>query len=139
MRGGVDRCGHPAEELLEPRGVEAGPALGILGAAWALLSGRTIRLFQYWRLIGNDRLVSRRWGTLLRVGLAAAVMGATVLLLRQLPAFGAVDSKAGLLMLIGSGIIAYTVALLASGAIEGRELRFLRDMARERLARGSAK
>ena len=115
------------------------PTLGILGAAWALLSGRTIRLFQYWRLIGNDRLVSRRWGTLLRVGLAAAVMGATVLLLRQLPAFGAVDSKAGLLMLIGSGIIAYTVALLASGAIEGRELRFLRDMARERLARGSAK
>jgi O-antigen/teichoic acid export membrane protein len=115
------------------------PNWGILGAALALLGGRKIRLAQYWRLIGNDQLVSRRWGSLLRIALAAAAMGATVFSLRQWPTFGAVDSKVGLLALIGIGAIAYVVALLASGSIERREMEFMRKMAMERLARGSAK
>jgi len=113
------------------------PTLGIMGAALALLGGRTIRLVQYWRLLGNDRLVGRRWGSLLRVALAAAAMGAIVFFLRPVSIFGAVDSKAGLPALIGTGAIAYVVVLLVSGSIERRELAFLRKMAMERLARGS--
>jgi O-antigen/teichoic acid export membrane protein len=115
------------------------PTVGILGAALALLSGRTIRLAQYWKLIGNDRLVGQRWGTLLRVALATTAMGMTVLFLRQIPAFGTVDSKLDLLTLIAAGAVAYVVALIAFGGVERRELEFLRSMARERLARGSAK
>jgi len=115
------------------------PTWGILGAALALLGGRTIRLAQYWKLIGNDQLVSRRWGSLLRVALAAAAMGAIVFFLHQSPTFGAVDSKVGLLALIGIGALVYVVALLASGSIERREIEFMRRMAMERLARGSAK
>lgn len=115
------------------------PTVGILGAALAFLSGRTIRLVQFWRLIGNDRLVSRRWSSLLRVALAAAAMAVIVLLVRQEPIFGTVDSKVGLLALIGSGAVAYVVALLALGGIERREIEFLRNMALERLARGSTR
>jgi O-antigen/teichoic acid export membrane protein len=115
------------------------PTLGILGAALAMVGGQTIRLAQYWRLIGTDRLMCRRWVSLLRIALAAAVMGMIVLLLRRAPAFATVDSKAGLLVLIGAGAIAYATALLASGSIERREIEFLRNLARERLARGSAR
>jgi O-antigen/teichoic acid export membrane protein len=115
------------------------PTLGILGAALALLGGRTIRLVQMWKLIGNDRLVGRRWGSLLRVVLAAGAMGALIFFLRQIPSFGMADSKAGLLALIGSGAVAYVVALLALGGIERREMAFLRNMMQERLARGGAK
>ena len=115
------------------------PTMGILGAALALLGGRTIRLVQYWKLIGNDRLVGRRWGSLLRVTVAAAVMGAMVFFLRQLPTFGAVDSKVGLLALIGSGAVAYVGTVVVSGGIERREMEFLRNMALERLAKGSVK
>lgn len=115
------------------------PTLGIVGAALALLGGRVIRMIQYWRLIGNDRLVSRRWGSLLRVLSAAVVMGATIFLLRQFSIFGAADSKVGLLMLIGSGVLAYCVALPVLGGVERREIVFLRTMVRERLAGGSAR
>ena len=115
------------------------PTLGILGAALALVGGRTIRLVQYWSLIGNDRLVSRRWGSLLRVAVATAAMGAIVLFLCQVPAFATIDSKVGLLVLIGSGAVAYVAALVASGGIERREMEFLRNMALERLAKGSVK
>jgi O-antigen/teichoic acid export membrane protein len=115
------------------------PTLGILGAALALLGGRTIRLMQVWKLIGNDRLVGQRWGSLLRVVSAAGAMGVLVVCLRQASIFGAVDSKAGLLALIGCGIVVYVVALLALGGIERREMVFLRNMMQERLARGGAK
>ena len=115
------------------------PTMGILGAALALVGGRAIRLAQYWRLIGNEYLVSQRWRVLLRVALAAAVMGASVFLLGRMPAFGAVDSKAGLVVLIGAGVVAYVVALLALGGIERREIEFLHSMALARLARGNAK
>ena len=115
------------------------PTLGILGAALAGVSGVTIRLVQYWRLIGNDRLVSRRWGSLLRVALAAAAMGVSVFLLSQAPTFATIDSKWGLLALICAGAGAYVVALLASGSIERREIEFLRSMALERLVKGSAR
>ncbi|HEY72997.1 MAG TPA: flippase [Thermoflexia bacterium] len=115
------------------------PTVGILGAALALVAGRTIRLVQYWRLIGNERLVGRRWRVLLRVALAAAAMGAVVFFLCQMTAFGVIDSKMGLLALIGSGAAAYVVALLALGGVERRELVFLRNMVMERLARGGAR
>ncbi len=115
------------------------PTLGILGAALALVGGRTILLVRMWKLIGNDRLVGQRWSSLLRVMSAGAAMGAIVFFLRQVPTLGAVDSKLGLLALIGSGAVAYLVALLASGGIERREMVFLRNIVRERLARGGAK
>jgi O-antigen/teichoic acid export membrane protein len=114
------------------------PTLGIRGAALALVGGRAIRLVQYWRLIGNERLVGRRWGTLLRIALAVTVMGVVVFLLGQSATFAHVDSKIGLLALIGSGAIAYAAALVLGGGIERREIDFLRDMALERLKRGRA-
>ncbi len=113
------------------------PSLGIQGAALALVSGRTIRLAQYWRLIGNDRLVGQRWSTLLRVALAGAAMGVTVFSLSQAATFATIDSKTGLLTLIGAGALVYGVALVALGGIERREMEFLRNMALERLKRGS--
>jgi hypothetical protein len=73
---------------------------------------------------------------LLRVVLSAAVMGLSVFLLSRVPVFVALDSKGGLLALIGAGAMVYVVALLASGSIERREIRFLRNLALERLARG---
>lgn len=115
------------------------PTMGILGAALALVTGRTIRLVQFWRLIGNERLVGRRWGSLLRVALAAAAMGLVVLLLRQVPAFSAFDSKVMLVVLIGSGAVTYFIALLVLGGIERHELAFLRRMLVERLATSSTK
>ena len=115
------------------------PTLGIFGAALAALSGVTIRLVQYWRLIGNDRLVGRRWGSLLRVALAAAAMGVVVFVLSQASTFATIDSKGGLLVLIGAGAIAYVVALMVSGGIERQELAFLRKMAMEQIARGGVK
>lgn len=115
------------------------PTLGVIGASLALLLGRTIRLIQFWLLIGNERLVSKRWGALLRVALAALAMGVIVFFLRSVSVFGAVDSKIGLLALIGTGAVSYVVALGALGSIERNEVKFLRDMAAERLARGSAK
>jgi O-antigen/teichoic acid export membrane protein len=112
------------------------PTLGVLGAALAAVVTRTLRLVQFWRLLGSGRLVGGRWASLLRIALAALVMGAVIFFLRQLPSFGAADSRGGLLALIGSGAIAYIAALLALGGIERRELAFLREMAMERLARG---
>jgi O-antigen/teichoic acid export membrane protein len=113
------------------------PTLGIQGAALALLGGRAIRLVQYWRLIGNERLVGGRWGKLARVALAATVMGAAVVLLGQADALGGVDSKAGLLMLISSGALVYAIALVALGGIDQREIKFMRNLALERLKRSS--
>ncbi len=115
------------------------PTMGILGAALALVGGRLIRLLQYWRLLGNERLVGRQGGTLLRIALAAAAMGAVVFFLHRMPAFGAIDSKVGLLALIGSGAAVYAVSLLALGGVERRELAFLRNLVMERLARGGAR
>lgn len=115
------------------------PTLGITGAALALVGGRMIRLVQYWRLIGNDRLVGQRWGTLLRVASAAIVMGVSVLLLSRAPTFATMDSRWSFVVLLGSGAVAYIVALVATCGIERREIQFLRSMARERVARGSTR
>jgi O-antigen/teichoic acid export membrane protein len=115
------------------------PTMGILGAALALVGGRTIRLVQYWKLVGNERVVGKRWRSLLRVVSAVVVMGVIVFLLRQVPIFGAVDSKTGLLALIGSGAVAYVLALLAFGGIDRQELEFLRSVTLRRPARDSAR
>jgi O-antigen/teichoic acid export membrane protein len=119
------------------------PTVGILGAALALVGGRTIRLAQYWRLIGNEHLVSQRWAVLLRVVLAVAVMAASVwllgTLLGQTPAFATLDSKVGLLALVGAGAVVYVVALVALGGVERREIEFVRRTIAERLARGRSK
>jgi O-antigen/teichoic acid export membrane protein len=119
------------------------PALGITGAALALVGGRAIRLVQYWRLIGSDRLVGRRWGSLVRVVLAAGVMGIGVYLLEaalgQSPIFAPVDSTWGLLTLIGIGVVVYIGALVVLGGVERREVEFVRGMVRAGLARGNTR
>jgi O-antigen/teichoic acid export membrane protein len=115
------------------------PTLGLVGGAWALIGGRVIRLVQYWRLIGNERLVGRRWGALLRVTLAAAVMGASVFFLGQTVFSTSIDSKIELLALIGAGAITYAVALIALGGIERRELVFMYHMALERWTKEDAR
>jgi O-antigen/teichoic acid export membrane protein len=117
------------------------PTMGILGAALALVGGRTIRLVQYWRLIGNKHLVDQRWGVLLRVVLAAVVMGVSVSVLDaslvQTAALVPVDSKGGLLLLIGAGAIAYGITLVVVGGIERHEIDFVRRTVSERLSKGS--
>ena len=115
------------------------PTLGIVGAALALLCGRSLRLVQCWRQIGNDQLVGRRWGVLLRVALAGVVMGVTVLLLGGIPSLARVDSRGGLALLVCAGAIVYGVALLALGGIERREVDFLRNLILERLMKGSGR
>ena len=114
------------------------PVWGILGAALALVVGRTIRLTQYWRLIGNERLIGQHWGTVWRVVVPAVGMGVLVHLagamLARLPAFAAADSWRGLLVLIGIGALTYLLALLACGGLERGEIAFLRRMAATRWA-----
>jgi O-antigen/teichoic acid export membrane protein len=91
------------------------PTLGVAGAALALIGGRGIRLVQFWFLIGNDRLVGKHWGSLLRVALAAGLMGGAVFLLRG----------TNLFFCIGSGAVSYGILLLSLRAIDRSELRFL--------------
>jgi len=113
------------------------PTLGVMGAALALLVGRTILLAQFWFLIGNDRLISKKWGSMLPVVFSALLMGAIVFCLCHTSAFGAVDSIFGLLALIGTGAFSYIVALVTLGGIERSEIKLLRDMVTERLVRDS--
>lgn len=113
------------------------PMFGIRGAALALVCARAARLVRYWRLIGNERLVGRRWGALVRVAAAAAVMGVSTFSLSCTGVFAVVNSKLGLLGLIGFGAIVYVVALVALGGVERREIVFLRNMAVERLAKST--
>jgi O-antigen/teichoic acid export membrane protein len=112
------------------------PTLGILGATLALVSGRALRLVQYWWLIGRGHLGGERRGSLIRVALAAACMGVVVFISRQVSAFGMASSKMGLLALIAIGAGCYFIALLVSGGIERRELAFVRSMIREQMTRG---
>jgi O-antigen/teichoic acid export membrane protein len=109
------------------------PTMGILGAALAFLIGRTIRLAQMWRLIGTKRLIDHRWNPLLRVVLSTASMAIVVFLLRQIPLFGPIDSKWGILALTGSGAITYVGALLVLGAVDRQEQRFIFRMVTARL------
>ncbi len=101
------------------------PTLGMMGAAVALVSGRAIRLVQFWLLIGNGRLVGRRWQPLLRVALAAALMGAGVLFLRE----------SNLFLAAGSGAVLYIVLLIVLRAVEPRELRQLAALMFQRTQR----
>jgi O-antigen/teichoic acid export membrane protein len=87
------------------------PTLGLMGAALALVSGRAIRLVQFWLLIGNGRLVGQRWHPLLRVALATGLMGAGVFFLRE----------SNLFLAIGSGAALYVVLLIVLRAVERRE------------------
>ena len=91
------------------------PTLGVMGAALAMLMGRTIRLAQFWHLIGNDQLVGSRWQPLLRVALASVGMGVGVWFLRG----------SNLYLSIGTGAVLYGVLLLASRAVNQNELRFM--------------
>lgn len=91
------------------------PTLGVIGAALALVSGRAIRLVQFWLLIGNGQLVGQRWQPLLRVALATGLMGAGVFFLRG----------SNLFLAVGSGAVLYMVLLLVLRAVEHRELQQL--------------
>jgi len=89
------------------------PTAGAVGAAVAQVSGRGIRLGQYWRLLGSALLVGGRWKELVRVVVAAGGMGVGLLFLRQFNLFVA----------IGAGALLYLVLLLVLRAIERDELR----------------
>jgi O-antigen/teichoic acid export membrane protein len=91
------------------------PTLGVMGAALALVSGRAIRLVQFWLLIGNRQLVGRRWQPLVRVALATGLMGVGVFFLRE----------SNLFLAVGSGAVLYLVLLLVLRAVERRELQQL--------------
>jgi len=91
------------------------PAVGVVGAALALVVGRAIRLLQFWLLVGNERLVGRQWQPLLRIVLAAGLMGGALFLLRDLP----------LLSCIGIGAGLYAVLALGLRAVNIQELRQL--------------
>jgi O-antigen/teichoic acid export membrane protein len=101
------------------------PTLGILGAALALVGGRTIRLAQFWRLVGSNLVMRRRWSTVARGVLAAFVMGVLVWAAGELAILGSNESKVALLALIAIGALAYGAALLLLGVIDRQDLGFL--------------
>lgn len=94
------------------------PTLGVIGAALALVGGRTINLVQNWLLIGHDHLVGNRWGSLLRTALAAGLMGVAVFFL----------SEFHLVVSIGVGALLYGVLLIGLGAVERQEIHHLVQM-----------
>jgi len=100
------------------------PTLGVGGAALARLSARGIRLGQYWRLLGSELLVGKRWKELFRVALAAGVMGVGLFFLRN----------QNLFVSIGAGGVLYVVALFVFQVVERDELRQLGNLL---LKRGS--
>ncbi|MGQ9626035.1 MAG: oligosaccharide flippase family protein [Anaerolineae bacterium] len=91
------------------------PTLGVVGAALALVAGRAIRLLQFWLLIGNERLTGERWQPLLRVALAAGLMGGATFFLRE----------SNLFFCIGSSVVLYGFLILGLQAIEREETRHL--------------
>jgi len=91
------------------------PTLGVIGGALALVVGRAIRLIQFWRLIGNERLIGKHWKPLSRVALAAAFMGVAVFLLRN----------ANLFLCIGCGAMVYGGLLVALRAVDRNELQLV--------------
>jgi len=91
------------------------PILGLLGGALAWVAGRAIRLGQFWFLIGNDRLIGRRRGSLLRVILAAVLMGGAVFFLRNINLF----------LCIGCSAIVYAGLLIVLRAVDRNELQFM--------------
>lgn len=91
------------------------PTAGVMGAAWARISARSIRTGQYWKLLGSQLLTGERWHELVRVALAAAGMGLGLLLLRQLNVFVAV----------GAGAILYGFLLLLFKAVDLSEIGYL--------------
>jgi O-antigen/teichoic acid export membrane protein len=88
------------------------PTAGVIGAAAGRVSGRGIRLAQYWRLLGSELLVGERWKELMRVALAAGCMGLVLLFLRRLNLF----------LGIGIGAVTYAALLFAFQAIKREEL-----------------
>jgi len=91
------------------------PTVGGAGAALAAVSTRGIRVGQYWRLLGSELLVGGRWKELVRLALAAAAMGVSLLFLRELNLF----------LSIGAGAALYVVFLFVFRAIEWAELKQL--------------
>jgi O-antigen/teichoic acid export membrane protein len=91
------------------------PWLGIVGGALALSLGRLVRLGQYVHLVGWQRLVGPQGSGLLRVAIAAALMGLGVYLARGLP----------LVAVIAIGGLLYGGLLLGLRAVDPRELRWL--------------
>ncbi len=91
------------------------PTLGTIGAATATLIGRSVRLGQYWKLLGSKLLIGTRWPELVRLFLAAAAMGVGLLFMRRFNLF----------VSIGLGGALYVVALFAFRAVERDELRYL--------------
>ncbi len=89
------------------------PTTGVVGAALARLGARSIRLAQYWKLLGSELLVGGQWKALLRVALAAGAMGVGVFFLREVNLFISIGVGAGL----------YIVFLFLFRAIERDELR----------------
>jgi O-antigen/teichoic acid export membrane protein len=93
-------------------GVVLVPTLGVTGAAVGRTAARLIRLGQYWRLLGSELLVGKRWRELVGVVLAAAAMGAVLLFLPGLNLF----------LAIGVGVVVYLVLLFVFGAVDRDEL-----------------
>ncbi len=91
------------------------PTIGVIGGALALVIGRTIRLGQFWALIGSRRIVGRRRSLWLRTALAAAAMGVAVFFLRPFHP----------LVVITTGATLYLILLFALQVIGLDEARFL--------------
>jgi len=88
------------------------PTMGAVGAALAFTISRTISLVQNLVLIGREPLLGQRWGPLLRVFLAAGLMGGAVFFLRGLH----------LVVSIGVGAVLYGLLVFGLRALEWREV-----------------
>jgi O-antigen/teichoic acid export membrane protein len=94
------------------------PTLGLLGASLAFLVARAILTVLHLDLVGVRLVIGRTWPDLLRVVVAAGVMGVGVYLLRD----------QNLFLAIGAGAAIYAVALLVVGAIRVSEIAQLAAM-----------
>jgi O-antigen/teichoic acid export membrane protein len=101
------------------------PTAGVLGAAWARVGSRGIRLGQYWKLLGSELLVGARWKELVRVVLAAGTMGVGLLLL----------GNVNLFLSIGAGAVLYVVSLFVFRAVSREELGHLARLLLKRRTR----
>ena len=109
------------------------PGFGVVGAAIAAVITWLVKIVLASMVIGPSRLFKGHVGRLLRVVVAAALMGCVVWLLRDAAFLVALDDKIALLLMICTGAIVYCAAVLLLGAVSLGEARYVYDVVRRRL------
>jgi O-antigen/teichoic acid export membrane protein len=109
--------------------------LGVIGASYAYVINRFVRVLAMSILIGPSLLLKENVGPLLRVVSAGSIMGCAVWVSRDAAILVSVDDKIALVLLIGAGSVVYGAAALVLRAITPGELRYVYRVAKRRLGR----